>query len=155
AAMRSPVVSTFRANGDVVEAQLAPDAAAPSLEELGVDLGPFTQESVTKDKLTLRRRSGSGVETLEVLGTSGEQEEWRRLMARDVDLVPFTTPSHLRYLADVPSIRVIPVEQSAVSGLFFNVSGPVLHDLRLRQAISLGLRRAAIAEVVADNPELA
>jgi hypothetical protein len=150
-AVRSPGIKSAVARGSTVEAELAADAPAPGLDEIFLDLGPFEQASLAKEKLTLRRRSGAGIGTIEVIGTSGEEEEWRRLLARDVDLVPTATPSHLRYLSEVPSVHIVPITQTATTGLIFNVSGPVMRDVRLRRAASLALRRAAIAEVVASD----
>src|SRR5262249_20247187 len=145
AAVRAPGLGAFTATETGVEATVPQGAEVPGLEDIFVEQGPFAQESVSKDRLTLRRRSGGGIASIEVIGTSGEEEEWRRLLARDVDLVPAATPSHLHYLAEVPSVHIVPVEHGATSGLILNVSGPALGDVRIRRAVSLALRRNAIA----------
>ncbi len=84
-----------------------------------------------------------------------EDEEWRRFLAREVDLVPSTTPSHLQYLREVPSVRIVNVINPISAAVIFRVHGSVVADVRVRQAISMALRRRAIAQTVTGEPEAA
>ncbi len=54
-------------------------------------------------------------------------------------------------MADVPSVRLVPIESSPETGLVFRVDRPPFSDLRLRQMVSLGVRRRAIARAIVGN----
>jgi ABC-type oligopeptide transport system substrate-binding subunit len=111
---------------------------------------PFEVESSSTDELRLRRHPGrgTGIETIDVLNMPSEEEEWRRFLAREVDLVPLTTPSHLQYLKEIPSIRIVKSTDVASGALIFHVQNSPVSDQRVRKAISLALRRKAIAQTV-------
>lgn len=148
-------VATFAWDSGVVLGKLAPGQPSPTLATIVVDAGPFEQESVSSSRMLLRRRAGSGIKRIEVVAMANEDEEWRRFLAREVDVVPAVSPSHLRYLAEVPSVRIVQISERQTACLQFNVSASPFSDVRLRRAVSLGLRRRALAQSVAGSPDTA
>lgn len=135
-----------------------PDQAARvGLEATLLALGPYTVASYSPEELVLRRRAaGSGPDTIEAVSMGTAEEEWRRLLGREVDIVPSASPAHLRYLREVPSVRVRPVAHPATAALWFNTrGGSRFADARLRQAIARTIRRRAIAEVVTGDADSA
>lgn len=154
AAVRHPELLAARADGDVVELTFSTDDAAQSvgLEDNLLDLGPYEPASFEPGRLSLRRRSrGPGPDRIEVLHFTAE-EEWRRFLAREVDVVPFASPTHLRYLRDVGSVTVKRMEEPVQVALWMDARSSNLGDVRLRRAIALGLRRGPLAQVVNADP---
>jgi ABC-type transport system substrate-binding protein len=82
-----------------------------------------------------------------------EEEEWRRFLAREVDLVPHASTSHLQYLRDVPSVKIVPVTEPWSTALFFNLRRQPTADPRVRRLISLALRRRSIASMFTGEPQ--
>jgi ABC-type oligopeptide transport system substrate-binding subunit len=131
-----------------VDAELdgAPDL---DLDSFFLDDGEYEQASFEPGKLTLKRKTND--DTITVINMT-EEEEWRRFLAREVDLVPETTPNHVEHLRDVPSVRIVPVEDPETMAIIFNVRRGPASDPRLRRAVSLGLRRRSLAFVVDGEP---
>lgn len=121
-----------------------------------LNIGPYTPASYVKHRLVLRRRSmkKDRPQFIDVVNVRTEEEEWRRFLARDVDLIPFVSPSSARHLATVPSVRLVPVPQMPDLVINFNMRRGGL-DLSLRRALSLALRREALADFAAGTKELA
>jgi hypothetical protein len=159
ALFRHPALVSARPIDDGIEVELA-DAGWTSvdftLERPALDLGAYEQTEVSTDRLVLRRRRpGPGAATIEVRNVPTEEEEWRRLLAHDVDLVPLVSPGHVRYLRQVSSVRITPFEQPGTAALLFQLHGRATSDRRLRQAISLSLHRSALAALVNGDPAAA
>ena len=90
------------------------------------------------------------------MNVPSEEEEWRRFLAGEVDVLPYVSPRHLAQLADVPTVRLLEMQEPVTAGMHFRVrDGSPLADPRLRHAISLGIRRGALAEVITGRRELA
>jgi ABC-type oligopeptide transport system substrate-binding subunit len=142
-------------DGQLVGRLVGDHPARPQVDQILVDLGPYEQVTFSKERLVLRRRSGSGIERIEVIATHSEEEEWRRFLAREVDVIPVVKPGPVRYLRDVPSVRLVPVGHPPTSAVLLRVNEGPLADLRLRRAVSLALRRKAIATVVIGDDSLA
>jgi len=86
----------------------AEDAARIELESPLLDLGPFEIEESTEGHLVLRRRAGSaGPELIDVVAIPTQEEEWRRFLAREVDLIPGAAPGPVSHLRAVPSVRIV------------------------------------------------
>lgn len=150
-ALRHPRLVSAKAADGAVELHLS-EGPPPKLEELFLDLGPFTQESFSDAKLVLRRRSSeTQVERIEVFRAASEQEEWRRFLGRESDLVPFLSPSALTYLREVPSVRIVPYVEAGNLVLFFRCDSPPVAEAATRRTIAAQLRRPAIAKLAVGD----
>lgn len=155
AALRHPQLVAARPIADGVEVVLdsAEAARAVSVDSTLLEVGPYAPGELAGDRLALPRRvKGGGPDRIEVLSMPTEEEEWRRLLGREVDLVPFASPAHLRRLREVPSIRVQPLAHPATVALWFHVSAAPTSELRLRRAVALALRRRNLAEAIGGDP---
>jgi len=119
------------------------------------DMGPYRQASYAPERLVLARRSGRGMETIEIRDVGSEEEEWRRFLAREVDVVPEVRQSLIENLSDVPSVRLVGLERNPFTGLVFRVDHGPFADLRLRRVVSYGLRRRAIARAISGDENTA
>ncbi|MFH0903069.1 MAG: ABC transporter substrate-binding protein [Pseudomonadota bacterium] len=143
---------------DRIAVELASEEAAKTitLSFPMLTTGLYIQESFQTDELVLRRVApGNGPLRIIARSMPTEEEEWRRFLAREVDVLPYASPSHLRYLREVPSVRVMPVAKRPRIDFFFRVRDSVLADLSLRQAIALALRRQPLAKMVVGDPSAA
>jgi ABC-type transport system substrate-binding protein len=132
------------------------ELSTPLLNFPALDIGPYRQSEFTGERLVLERRGhGDGPARIEVNNVPTEEEEWRRFLAREVDLVPSASAGHVRYLDEVPSVRVVSVEQPSVASLTFHVEASIFADRRLRRAVSLAIVRSAVARVVVGDASLA
>lgn len=156
-ALEHPLLLSKKGDGETVIAEFSDATFLPNKALTGmVNTGPYEQVSVSDSRMVLRRRREGerGPSLIEVLKFDSQQEEWRRFLAREVDVVPFAWPSTVRHLSRVPSVRLVPVAEGSVLGMYFNIRSPRLNK-PLRQAISLGLRRSALAEYAAGDRALA
>lgn len=158
-AMRAPGLVGVSAEGARVVVVFSDVASASlvSLDSYLLELGPYAMGELSSETLTLRRKgAGPWAETIAVTTMATEEEEWRRFLAGEVDVVPITSPSHLRYLREVPSVRIALVAHSATAAMFFQVrAGSRLADASLRRAISLALRRRPLAATVVEDADAA
>src|SRR5262249_5693194 len=115
----------------------------------------YRQASYTPERLVLVRRSGHGMETIEIRDVGSEEEEWRRFLAREVDVVPEVRRSLIENLSDVPSVRLVGLERNPYSGLVFRVDHGPFSDIRLREVVSWGVRRRAIARAISGDESAA
>jgi hypothetical protein len=139
------------AEGVEVIMEDAETAEKVRLEDKALNLGRYEQVEFSQgSRLVLRRRrAGPGPLIIDVRNVAQDEEEWRLFLAREVDLVPFTSPNHLRYLRDVPSVRIVPVRTPASVALYFRVRAPApTAEVELRRAISLGLGRQTLAQAI-------
>jgi hypothetical protein len=152
--IRHPALKKVRRDADAVVMELDDPVRARNLllESQLIDSGPYVQEAYEGDTLRLRRRNGKGPEVIEVKNVPTEEEEWRRFLAREIDVLPYGSPRHLQHLREVPSVRVLEMQRPVYAGLHFRIrDGSSLADVRLRRAIALGIRRGALAEVITGD----
>ena len=104
--------------------------------------------------LTLRRKQPSpgGFREIQVRNFPSEAEQWRVFLGGHLDMVPQISGGHQRYLKQDPSVRIVPFQERSTCGLIFRTTSPRANDARVRRAISLALRRRAIAEMVNGDP---
>jgi ABC-type transport system substrate-binding protein len=139
--------------GPVVVVDVPPGESSVDYDYLFLDIGPFTPEVNETGHLVLRRRSGTGIVRIELIDVPSDDEEWRRFLARDVDLVPRVRPAFRRYLADVPSVQLVNYQTPASLGLMFQTGHGPFADVRLRRAVALGINRAAVGRAVLGSDE--
>jgi ABC-type transport system substrate-binding protein len=154
--LRVPGHGPARVEGDHLVAPLTPGVAVPAFRDIYLDAGPYRPGSFSPERLVLQRRStdGGAPGTVALVNTGSDQEEWRHFLARDVDVVPYVKPSFVHYLSDVPSVRLVPIP-GGTAGILFRVDRPAVSDTRVRRAITLALRRKAIARVVTGTTSTA
>ena len=108
-AIRLRGLASARAGDRLVVLRFDDEAAAALvvLETPCLALGPYVQESFTGDRLVLRRReAGPGPSRIEVLAMPSGEEEWRRFLGREVDIVPRVRPATVQHLRAVKNRRL-------------------------------------------------
>jgi len=154
-ALRGPGIAEAHVENGLLVAQLKPGAQAPPMPFTCLDIGPYRQASYSPERLVLARRSGHGMETIEIRDVGSEEEEWRRFLAREVDVVPEVRQSLIENLSDVPSVRLVSLERNPYTGLIFRVDHGPFADTRLRRVVSFSLRRRAIARAITGDEKAA
>lgn len=152
--LRHPRLASARAVSEGIEVTLS-DAAPAHLDEFFFDNGPYTTASYDPKKLVLRRKGAGSPATIEVISMSSEDEEWRRFLAREVDIVPAAQAGQVQHLREVPSVRVVNVARPASAALIFNVRAPIFADVGLRRQVAGALRRRALAFAATGGAESA
>jgi len=145
--LRHPRLRSATAVGESIEVELT-GQEAPTVTEFFLDVGPFEQDTFAPGKLVLRRREPGEPRRIEFVGVATEDEEWRRFLARDVDLIPALTESAAAYLREVPSVRIVPYRNRQPIALIFGPTSTTFSDPEVRRAVSGRLARAAIAKYV-------
>jgi ABC-type oligopeptide transport system substrate-binding subunit len=142
-----------------IVARFADAAAAEgaTLDTLWLGTGAFDVAGFKENEvLTLRRiNPGPGFTSIEVYNVATEEEEWRRFLADQVDLVPSITTQQETYLREDPTVRIVPFSRPPTAALFFRTDRPQVGDPAVRRALSLALDRRAIASVVNGDPATA
>ncbi|HEX2573989.1 MAG TPA: ABC transporter substrate-binding protein [Polyangia bacterium] len=137
--------------GVVVEMKDPAAAAMVRLTDRGLTRYERTRFDPGRQLELTRCLPGSGPRKIVVRNVT-QDEEWRLLLAREVDLVPVISPSHQRYLVDVPTVRIVPVRTPTPVALAFRVRAPApTAQVDLRRAISSRIVRQALAESIDAN----
>lgn len=128
-------------------------AEAVELEQPLLELGPYRQESFTpgdeenRPRLVLKQRQPSdGFDTIDVVAYASQEEEWRHFFGGEVDLMSHITPAYAPYLHEIPSIRMVPFTGATPVGIFFAIGSPAVNSVEVRRALSMTIRRKALAE---------
>jgi hypothetical protein len=129
---------------EAIDVELAP-GPDPSLADFLLDIGPFQQDSFEPGRLVLHRRVPGDIRVIEVLAVGSEDEEWRRFLAREVDLIPHLSSGAMEYLREVPSVRIVRYERRRPIALHFGLTSPTLGDSGVRRSVAARLNRTAIA----------
>jgi hypothetical protein len=134
------------------------DAAAASqmvdAGDLGFDVGPFAIEVEQTGLTRLRRRSGTGIDVIEISQVSSA-DEWRKFLARELDVLPSSPSLYQDQFASLGSVRLLDIPPTASVALLFNVRDPGLDRASVRRRLAAGLHREAIARVVGGDPSSA
>lgn len=133
--------------GDATAAEAFCSDVSPVL-----DVGRFRVAEIDESRLRLARRGRSAIDRIEVLSMPAD-EQWRRLLARDIDVLPVADTIQRRHLAGISSIRVIDLPTVHPFGLFFDVRDERLTTAVQRHAIARALDRAAIARIACGTAE--
>ena len=116
------------------------------------ELGPFQIVEERAGMVRLQARSRRAIDFIELVEVATD-EQWRRLLARDIDVVPMSDNIHRARLTDIGSIRMVDLQNDSAISIVF---GPDrFGDLRLRHAIARVIDREAVAEVVCGSSECA
>jgi hypothetical protein len=151
--LRSERLVSARASGpDVIEAVFsdAATAARTQLSYLGFDLGPFVVESQEPGRVRLRRRGRSAIDMIDIVEVSAS-DEWRKLMARELDVMSSSPALFREQFAGMNSVRLLDIPATITATLYFNVRSPALENAAARRRIAAALNRAAIARVATGD----
>lgn len=118
----------------------------------GLDTGPFFVQDESADGVTLRRRSGTGVERIEIVRTT-RSEEWRRLMARQIEVVPRLDSGERDQLSQLGSIRMVDITGINGFGLFFQTTNSPWTDVVARRALASAIDTRALGRMVCGAHE--
>lgn len=121
-------------------------AVYDSFDHAGVPIGPFALVEHDSDRWLLERRAAGPIDAIEIVHTT-RQDEWRRLMARDIDVVPLAPAMYRAEFAGVDSIRVIDIPPKGDTALYLSVTTPELRDPAVRRALAAAIRRGPLARV--------
>lgn len=152
-ALRYRGLEEAEADGDRIKARFSTRQAARRFAgwEYGAfDLGPFEVERSSSHMIRLRARDDLAIDVLEIV-TVHEEQQWRRLLARNVDVVPLTDATRAARLADVGSIRVLPYPRAAEYGLVFNVRDQALKSASVRRTLARAIDATAVARVACGD----
>jgi hypothetical protein len=132
-----------------IEARFADEATAALVvqyQALGFDLGPFEVEQQDENRIRLVRRGESAIDAIELI-ESTRSDEWRKLLAHELDVVPWAANEYRSHFAGLSSIRVLDIPPNDTAALYFNVRRPALASAVVRRRIAAALNREAIASV--------
>ena len=150
AAMRCKEMVSARAIGErSIEAQFPDDktaALAVQYDAFGFDLGPFRVDSQDANHIRLVRRGEGALDVIEAQAST-RSDEWRKLLAHELDVIPLAASQYRAEFAGVESIRVLDIPASNSAALYFNVRSALLADARTRRRIASAIHREAIARL--------
>lgn len=86
------------------------------------------------------------------IATTPLHEAWRRLLARQLDVIPVMSSLHRHRFAGVRSVRTIEIPVSAYMHLFFNTRVPAWADADLRRHVARLVEPRAVAAVACGDP---
>jgi hypothetical protein len=151
--LRSQRLVSARASGPELIEAVFTDAAAVErhhLSYLGFDLGPFALESQEPGRVRLRRRGRSAIDVIEIVEVSAS-DEWRKLMARELDVMSSSPALFREQFAGMNSVRLLDIPPTLTATLYFNVRSPGLNSPATRRRIAAALNGAAIARVATGD----
>jgi ABC-type oligopeptide transport system substrate-binding subunit len=159
ASFRYPALVSARAVGpDRIEAVFKDAKAAEKTTDpsafVAFDVGPFEIESQGPGRARLRRRGEGAIDVIEIVEVSAS-DEWRRLMARELDVMSLSPNLYRDQFAGMTSVRLIDVPASTSATLYFNVRDPALADPSVRRRMAAALNRPAIARVAGGDESAA
>ena len=154
AAFRYQGLVSARALGpDQLEAIFTDEATARSSADpvnTVFDVGPYRVESVTPGRVRLRRRAELSIDVIEIVEMAAA-DEWRKLMARELDVMSSSPNLYREQFAGMASVRLLDIPASIWTALYFNVRDPELKEARVRRRIAAGLNRQAIARIAGGD----
>lgn len=156
ASFRSPGLVSASATGpgeieaifkDEASARLGADPA----NHAAFDLGPYRVESQQLGHARLRRRGPGAIDVIEIVQVSSA-DEWRKLMARELDVMSFSPDLYREQFTGMSSVRLLDIPAVIDATLYFNVRDPALASAAVRRRIAAGLNRPAVARVAGGDP---
>jgi ABC-type oligopeptide transport system substrate-binding subunit len=149
----SKVVSAAVGDGGVWATFVDKETAQSlSLDSYLVKNGPYSVESYEASHLVLRAKAPARYLMIDVRAVGSEAEEWRRFMAGEFDILPELTPEAARHLTQVPSVRVVPVENPASIALYFRCEAGPAASVDLRRTIAHSIHSEPLAAITGGRP---
>jgi hypothetical protein len=140
-----------------IEARFADDKTAALVAQyagLGLDIGPFRVAARDDKHIRLVSRGKSKIDVIEIVGSS-RADEWRKLLAHELDVVPWASSIYRDQFRDMKTIRTLDIPPTDSTTLFFNVRAPELTDPAIRRRIASAIHREAIARLACGDPACA
>jgi ABC-type oligopeptide transport system substrate-binding subunit len=78
-------------------------------------------------------------------------DEWRKLMARELDVMSSSPNLYRKQFAGMGSVRLLDIPATISTALYFNVRDPLLADAAVRRRIAAGLNHQAIARIAGGD----
>jgi hypothetical protein len=156
------LAASFRYQGLVSARALGPDqlettfvdeaTARSSVDPLHAvfDVGPFQIESAKPGRVRLRRRGERAIDVIEIVEMA-TSDEWRKLMARELDVMSSSPNLYRKQFAGMGSVRLLNIPATISTALYFNVRDPVLAGAAVRRRIAAGLNHQAIARIAGGD----
>ena len=140
-----------------IEARFADQQTAVLVAEyagLGFDSGPFSVDAHAPDRVRLLGRKATAIDAIELV-TSSRSDEWRLLLAHELDVVPWANTIYRTEFAGMTSVRLVDIPANDTAALYFNVRTAALAQANVRRDIARGVNREAIARLVCGDPRCA
>ncbi len=155
--LRAPGLISARAEAGLVVADFDEPAQARRLANrnaAGFAVGAYQldDEDIAAGWVRLRSRGEGAMEIIEFIEVDAA-EQWRRLHARHVDVVPSSPyPSRDAY-EGMSSVRIIDYPAEGAIAIYFNARAAALADPAVRRAIARTLDRRAIAAIACGSSD--
>ncbi len=137
-------------NADELTILLSSDELARRFAKTcGFDVGPFELASQDLDNgvITLRARNPGPIDEIQIVAVPPE-EEWRRLMARDIDVIPVASGTDRAAFEGLSSVRTISLPSALMLTIVFDLRAKLFESKPVRRAIMHAVDRQAIARLV-------
>ncbi len=125
-----------------------------ALEAGGFDLGAYRVFSESATTLSLERR-GEGALRRILVEEMTSQDEWRRFLGGQLNVMPRASSLHRKHLESMQSVRLADYPVGHELGLYFNLNSELLSSQQARRMIADAIDRPAIARVATGQPNLA
>lgn len=150
--LRFAGLSKATVEDDEIHAQFESDVVARAFVEAGMgtfDVGPYELERQVKGRVILSRR-GARRDRLEIVEVPVGQQ-WRRLLAHDIDVVPNTAEIHRSQFSGMASVRTIDLPVKTAMALAMNTKDKGLASADVRRRLAAVLERDPIANLVCGD----
>jgi hypothetical protein len=147
------LVSARALDANRIEARFSSDKSASLVAQYaaaGFNLGPFEVESQDEKHIRLVRRGEGAIDVIEVLAST-RSDEWRKLLAHELDVVPLAASLYRSQFSGVRSIQILDIPPHDTAALYFNARSSELSDSAVRRAIASSIRRPPIARLVCGD----
>jgi hypothetical protein len=124
--------------------------------EGGFAMGPyeFDDENLDQGWIRLRSRGEAVIDFIELVEVDAS-EQWRRLHAHAIDVVPFSPAASLDAYTGMSSIRTVDYPVTGYVALYFNTRHAELASAAVRRLMSTIIDRRAIATVACGAADCA
>ena len=150
AALRAKGMASARALDETrIEVTFADNATASLVAQyqaFGFELGPFQIDAQDDEHIRLVRRGAGGIDAIELMAAT-RSDEWRKLMAHDLDVIPWAASPYRDQFEGVGSVRVVDIPVQSIAALYFNVRAAGVSSAEVRRTIAGAISRKAIARL--------
>lgn len=151
------LISAHALDAQHIEARFIDEKTAAlcvQYQNLGFDIGPFAIDSQAAGRIRLVRRGDSAIDVIELVESS-RSDEWRKLVAHELDVVPWAASVYRAEFGGMASIRILDIPPNDTAAIYFNVRAPTLADPRVRRHLAALIRRPALARLACGDASCA
>lgn len=156
ASLRFPGLLSSRAIGERVEMRFRDVAAATAFVNSDVwfsDSGPFRVAEQSADRIVLTARQAQVRFDRMHIFSMPVGTQWRRLLARDIDVIPLAPALQMRELMDVSSVRLVRYQHD--HGVLLTFDTARAKERAFRHAVAAAIDATAVATVVCGAADCA